>query len=36
MDGKNPETLDELQLAEAPEDVAVLYSWANMKGAKLP
>lgn len=34
MDGPMREDVDELQLAETPEDVAVLYSWANLKGAK--
>lgn len=34
MDTPNPESLDERILAETPEDVAVLYSWANLQGAK--
>ncbi len=34
MDSPNPEALDERALAETPEDVAVLYSWANLQGAK--
>jgi len=34
MDTKNPEELDERLHAETPEDVAVLYSWANLQGAK--
>lgn len=33
MDGE-PETIDAQTLAETPEDVAVLYSWANLQGAK--
>jgi cellulose synthase operon protein YhjQ len=34
MDGHEPETIDGQTLAETPEDVAVLYSWANLQGAK--
>jgi cellulose synthase operon protein YhjQ len=34
MDDLNPGTLEERQLADTPEDVAVLYSWANLQGAK--
>jgi len=34
MDSPNPDGLDERALAETPEDVAVLYSWANLQGAK--
>jgi cellulose synthase operon protein YhjQ len=35
MDRQKPETIDEQQPAvETPEDVAVLYSWANLQGAK--
>jgi len=34
MDSPNPDALDERGLAETPEDVAVLYSWANLQGAK--
>jgi cellulose synthase operon protein YhjQ len=33
VDGE-PETFDAQTLAETPEDVAVLYSWANLQGAK--
>ena len=33
MDGE-PESIDAQTLAETPEDVAVLYSWANLQGAK--
>jgi len=33
VDGE-PETIDAQTLAETPEDVAVLYSWANLQGAK--
>ena len=33
MDGE-PEAIDAQTLAETPEDVAVLYSWANLQGAK--
>jgi cellulose synthase operon protein YhjQ len=34
MDSPNPDSLDERLPAETPEDVAVLYSWANLQGAK--
>ncbi len=34
MDTQNPEELDDRLHAEMPEDVAVLYSWANLQGAK--
>ena len=34
MDGTEPDTIDEQVHAETPEDVAVLYSWANLQGAK--
>jgi cellulose synthase operon protein YhjQ len=34
MDGLEPETIDEQSRVETPEDVAVLYSWANLQGAK--
>ena len=34
MDSPNPDGLDERLPAETPEDVAVLYSWANLQGAK--
>lgn len=34
MEGQEPEQLDGQLLAETPEDVAVLYSWANLQGAK--
>jgi cellulose synthase operon protein YhjQ len=34
MDRQLPETIDEQPAAETPEDVAVLYSWANLQGAK--
>src|SRR5579862_7847243 len=33
MDSRNTHRTDELA-AETPEDVAVLYSWANLHGAK--
>jgi cellulose synthase operon protein YhjQ len=33
VDGE-PEAIDAQTLAETPEDVAVLYSWANLQGAK--
>jgi len=33
VDGE-PESIDAQTLAETPEDVAVLYSWANLQGAK--
>ncbi len=34
MDSRNPERADDHAVAETPEDVAVLYSWANLHGAK--
>src|SRR3954464_6815332 len=34
MDLNEPEKLDEELQPETPEDVAVLYSWANLHGAK--
>jgi cellulose synthase operon protein YhjQ len=34
MDGQKPEAVDERSRAENPEDVAVLYSWANLQGAR--
>jgi cellulose synthase operon protein YhjQ len=34
MDGHKPEAVDEQTRAENPEDVAVLYSWANLHGAR--
>jgi len=34
MDGQKPEVLDEQARTENPEDVAVLYSWANLQGAR--
>jgi cellulose synthase operon protein YhjQ len=34
MDQTGPEQIDEDLMSETPEDVAVLYSWANMQGAK--
>ena len=34
MDSRNSEYLDEVPSVETPEDVAVLYSWANLHGAK--
>ncbi len=34
MDKRNTERNDELPTVETPEDVAVLYSWANLHGAK--
>jgi cellulose synthase operon protein YhjQ len=34
MEQQNSETAIELQQGETPEDVAVLYSWANLQGAK--
>ncbi len=34
MDTQKPEEIDERLHAETPEDVAVLYSWANLQGAK--
>ena len=34
MDSRNSEHLEEVPSVETPEDVAVLYSWANLHGAK--
>ena len=34
MDSRNSEQFDEIPSVETPEDVAVLYSWANLHGAK--
>lgn len=34
MDGQKPEVVDGQARAENPEDVAVLYSWANLQGAR--
>jgi cellulose synthase operon protein YhjQ len=34
MDGQKPEAVEELSRTENPEDVAVLYSWANLQGAR--
>ena len=34
MDSRGADKTDELAVAETPEDVAVLYSWANLHGAK--
>lgn len=34
MDGQKPEAVDEQPRTETPEDVAVLYSWANLQGAR--
>ncbi|GAC1359553.1 MAG: hypothetical protein NVSMB3_07100 [Acidobacteriaceae bacterium] len=34
MDMRSKERLDDLPAVETPEDVAVLYSWANLHGAK--
>ena len=34
MDTRSNERLDEIPAVETPEDVAVLYSWANLHGAK--
>jgi hypothetical protein len=34
MDGQKSEAVDEQPRAETPEDVAVLYSWANLQGAR--
>ncbi len=34
MEKHNSERIDELPTVETPEDVAVLYSWANLHGAK--
>jgi cellulose synthase operon protein YhjQ len=34
MDGQIPEAVEEQSRTENPEDVAVLYSWANLQGAR--
>src|SRR5271170_3299302 len=34
MDSQDTEKTDDLVVSETPEDVAVLYSWANLHGAK--
>src|SRR3981081_708328 len=34
MDSRSTDKIDEPVVAETPEDVAVLYSWANLHGAK--
>src|ERR1700719_4392783 len=34
MDSRSIDKTDEPVVAETPEDVAVLYSWANLHGAK--
>jgi cellulose synthase operon protein YhjQ len=34
MDGQRPEAVEEQSRTENPEDVAVLYSWANLQGAR--
>ena len=34
MEKRNSERIDDLPTVETPEDVAVLYSWANLHGAK--
>lgn len=34
MDSRNTDRTDDSSVAETPEDVAVLYSWANLHGAK--
>jgi cellulose synthase operon protein YhjQ len=34
MDGQKPEVVEEQSRTENPEDVAVLYSWANLQGAR--
>ncbi|HTV08532.1 MAG TPA: cellulose synthase operon protein YhjQ/BcsQ [Candidatus Aquilonibacter sp.] len=34
MDGQKPEAVEEQSRMENPEDVAVLYSWANLQGAR--
>ena len=34
MDSHGTDRIDELPVADTPEDVAVLYSWANLHGAK--
>lgn len=34
MDSSGTDKVDEIAIAETPDDVAVLYSWANLHGAK--
>ena len=34
MDSRGLDKMDDLPVADTPEDVAVLYSWANLHGAK--
>jgi cellulose synthase operon protein YhjQ len=34
MDSQGTDKTDEIAVSETPEDVAVLYSWANLHGAK--
>jgi cellulose synthase operon protein YhjQ len=34
MDSQGTDKIQDLEAAETPEDVAVLYSWANLHGAK--
>jgi cellulose synthase operon protein YhjQ len=34
MDSQKPEAVEEQSRTENPEDVAVLYSWANLQGAR--
>src|ERR1700742_3881990 len=34
MDSRSTDKTDDPAVAETPEDVAVLYSWANLHGAK--
>ena len=34
MDGQKPEAVEDQSRTENPEDVAVLYSWANLQGAR--
>jgi cellulose synthase operon protein YhjQ len=34
MDGQKPEAVEDQSHTENPEDVAVLYSWANLQGAR--
>jgi cellulose synthase operon protein YhjQ len=34
MDRSNPDSIEQQDAVETPEDVAVLYSWANLQGAK--
>src|SRR5271168_4205763 len=34
MDSRSTDRIDDPAVAETPEDVAVLYSWANLHGAK--